>query len=184
LPVSLSDAVRALRERGLLEVAVAVGACVEGDVACVNAASALGWAAENGFEAAVCSVGPGIVGTGTLLGHGGVAASEAANAAAALGGSPILAVRASSVDPRARHRGVSHHSRAALALCLGHVVAAWPAGASAPGWLEPREEVDVSGWEAACAGLPLEHMGRGPGEDVPFFAAAFAAGRLARGLLD
>lgn len=183
LPVSLSNAVRALRERGLLEASVAVGACVDGDVACVNTASALAWAAENGFDAAVCSVGPGIVGTGTFLGHGGVAASEAANAAAALDGSPILAVRASSGDSRPRHRGVSHHTRAALALCLGHVVAAWPAGAPAPGWLEPREEVDVSGWEEACAGLPLEHMGRGPAEDPPFFAAAFAAGRLARGLL-
>ena len=30
MPVSLSDAVRALEERGLLEVAVAVGACVDG----------------------------------------------------------------------------------------------------------------------------------------------------------
>jgi hypothetical protein len=123
------------------------------------------------------------VGTGTSLGHGGVAASEAANAAAALGGSPVLAVRTSEADPRERHRGVSHHSQAVLGLCLGRVVAAWPAGMSAPDWLEPREEVDVSGWEGACAGLPLEHMGRGPGEDAPFFAAAFAAGRLARGLV-
>lgn len=183
LPVSLSDAVRALQQRGLLEVAVAVGACVDGDVACVNVASALAWAAGNGFDAAVCSIGPGIVGTGTSLGHGGVAASEAANAVAALEGSPILAVRASAADPRERHRGVSHHSRAALALCLGRVVAAWPAGVSAPEWLEPREEVDVSGWEEACAGLPLEHMGRGPDEDAPFFATAFAAGRLARSLV-
>jgi hypothetical protein len=29
----------------------------------------------------------------------------------------------------------------------------------------------------------LSHMGRGPGEDPWFFAAAFAAGRLARSLL-
>ena len=45
LPVSLSDAVRALKERGLLETAVAAGACVDGDVACVSVASALAWAA-------------------------------------------------------------------------------------------------------------------------------------------
>ncbi|HEX9415223.1 MAG TPA: DUF3866 family protein [Gaiellaceae bacterium] len=180
LPVSLSDAVRALRERGLVEAAVAVGACVEGDVACVNVASALAWAAGRGFDVAVCSIGPGIVGTGTLLGHGGVAASEAANAAAALRGSPILAVRASAADPRSRHRDVSHHSRAVLSLCLGRVMAAWPAGVPAPEWLDPREEVDVSGWEEACAGLPLSHMGRGPADDPAFFAAAFAAGRFAR----
>ena len=36
------------------------------------------------------------------------------------------------------------------------------------------------GWEEACAGLPLSHMGRGPDEEPAFFAAAFAAGRLAR----
>jgi hypothetical protein len=37
--------------------------------------------------------------------------------------------------------------------------------------------VDVDGWEQACADLPLAHMGRGPGDDRLFFAAAFAAGR-------
>ena len=36
--------------------------------------------------------------------------------------------------------------------------------------------VDVSGWEEACDGLPLEHMGRGPVDDSWFFAVAFAAG--------
>jgi len=40
----------------------------------------------------------------------------------------------------------------------------------------------AEGWQQACAGLPLEHMGRGPEEDPAFFAAAFAAGRLAREL--
>src|SRR5436309_1418726 len=43
LPVSLSDAVRALRERSLVAAAVAVGACVDGDVHCVTAASGLAW---------------------------------------------------------------------------------------------------------------------------------------------
>ena len=48
----------------------------------------------------------------------------------------------------------------------------------------PAEEVPVEGWEQACAGLPLDHMGRGPAEDPAFFAAAFAAGRLARRLAE
>ncbi len=183
LPVSLSDAVRVLKARGLVETAVAAGACVDGDVACVNVASALAWARRAGFDVVVCAVGPGIVGTGSWLGHGGSAAAEAANAASALGGLPVLAVRYSDADARERHRGVSHHTRAALALCLGRVAVAWPIGLEAPGWLEPRELVDVTGWEEACAGLPLSHMGRGPGEEPGFFAAAFAAGRLARGLV-
>jgi hypothetical protein len=183
LPVSLSDAVRALKRRRLLETAVAAAPCLDGDVQCTGVASALAWAGGNGFDAIVCAVGPGVVGTGTRLGHGGLAAAEAANAASALEGSPILAVRVSDGDPRERHRGVSHHSRAALELCLGSIAVAWPTGLEAPSWLEPREEVDASGWREACAGLPLDHMGRGPDDDPSFFEAAFAAGLLARGRL-
>jgi len=179
LPVSLSDAVRALREVGLLEVAVAVGACLDGDVHCVSAASALAWAA--GFDAIVCGIGPGIVGTGTRLGHGGLAAADAANAAVALGGRAILAARWSDAEGRERHRGLSHHTRAVLALCLGPVAIAWPGGLPRPDAVAV-EEVDVSGWREASAGLPLSHMGRGPDDDPGFFAAAYAGGRLARRL--
>jgi hypothetical protein len=179
LPVSLSDALRALRESGYVETTIAVGACLDGDVECVSAASALLYAAAEGFDVVVCAIGPGIVGTGSTFGHGGLAAADAANAAAALHGMPILAVRASERDPRARHQGVSHHARAVVELCLGEVIVPWPAGYEAPPWLEPRVEIDVSGWEDACAGLPLAHMGRGPQEDPLFFATAFAAGRVA-----
>ena len=160
---------------------MAAGPCLDGDVSCVSVPSALGWAAAAGFDAIVCGIGPGIVGTGSTLGHGGIAAAEAANAASALGGSPIVAARVSDADPRERHRGVSHHTRAVLELCLGDVAVAWPAGRKAPEWIAAaREEVDATGWEVACAGLPLSHMGRGASEDPVFFASAFAAGRLAR----
>ncbi len=114
-------------------------------------------------------MGPGIVGTGTPLGHGALSLADAANTASALDGRPILAVRTSQADPRERHRGVSHHADAVLELCLGQVVV-------------PIEE-DGDGWEEACAGLPLAHMGRGPDEDPAFFRAAYAAGVAARRLL-
>ena len=169
LPVSLSDAVRALKARGLVETAVAVGACFDGDVHCVSTAAALVWARAAGYDAAVCAIGPGIVGTGTPLGHGGLAAAEAANAATALGGRPVIAVRASDADERERHKGMSHHTAAVLDLCLGEVLVA--------------EEEDADGWREACEGLPLSHMGRGPAEDPAFFAAAYAAGRVAHKLL-
>jgi len=68
-------------------------------------------------------------------------------------------------------------------LSLGDVKVAWPKGLEPPEWLESLEEGDVEGWEAACAGLPLSHMGRGPDEEPWFFAAAFAAGRVAQGNL-
>jgi hypothetical protein len=165
LPVSLSDTLRVLKERGLVETTVAAGACVEGDVACVSVASSFAWARASGFAVAICSLGPGIVGTGTRLGHGGLAAAEAANTAAALGGIPVVAARVSGVDERDRHRGVSHHTRAILDL--------------AP---QARVGEDGEGWREACKGLPLDHMGRGPDEDPDFFEAAFAAGKLARSL--
>ena len=183
LPVSLSDSVRALKKRGLVDTAIAAGASVGGDAQAVGVASALAWAAAQGFDAAICSIGPGIVGTASPLGHGGLAAAEAANAASALEGTPVLAVRVSEQDARERHRGVSHHTRAVLELAIGRREVAWPAGLDAPDWLEGREEVDVSGWREACEGLPLEHMGRGRDDDPWFFASAFAAGKLARGRL-
>jgi hypothetical protein len=182
LPVSLSDTVRALQERRLFDVSVAVGSCVEGDVSCVSTASALVWAAEQEFDAVVCSIGPGIVGTASPWGHGGVAVAGALTTARLLGGAPVLAVRYSAADERERHRGLSHHTRAVLALA-GDVEIGWPDGLEIPAGLDSPTLVDVSGWEEACAGLALSHMGRGPAEDPWFFAAAFAAGRLARRLV-
>jgi hypothetical protein len=167
LPVSLSDAVRVLEERGLVATSAAVAPCFDGDVQCVSVASALGWARE-GHDVAVCAIGPGIVGTGTRFGHGGVAAAEAANAALALGGVPVVAARVSGADERARHRGLSHHTEAVLALVRGEAVVADAGG---------------EGWREACARLPLSHMGRGPDEDPDFFAAAYAAGLAARELV-
>jgi hypothetical protein len=183
LPLGLSDTVRVLRDRGLVAATVSAGACFGGELESVTTPAALAWAAGRGFDVAVCAIGPGIVGTGSRLGHGGLAAAEAANAASALGGAPVLAVRVSSGDERERHRGVSHHTRAVVELCLGDVAIAWPAGIEAPSWLERRTDVDTRGWRDACAGLPLEHMGRGPDDDPWFFESAFAAGKLARGLV-
>jgi Protein of unknown function (DUF3866) len=182
LPVSLSDAVRALRARRLIEVAIAVAPCFDGDYDCVSAASALLLAKARGADVAVCAVGPGIVGTGTSFGHGGVAVAVAANAVAALGGRAVVAPRVSNRDPRERHRGVSHHTRDALRLCLGELVIAWPADLPGGDWDARCEPVDVEGWQERCAGLPLSHMGRDAADDPWFFAAAFAGGALARSL--
>ena len=152
LPVSLSDALRALRARRLLAFTVA-----------------LAYAVAAGADVVVCAIGPGIVGTGTALGHGGLAAAQAVDAAAALGGRAVLAPRVSAGDARPRHRGLSHHTEAVLRVCLAIPLV--------PEALEPEC------WREECAGLPLSHMGRGPDDDPEFFAAAFAAGRLARSLL-
>jgi Protein of unknown function (DUF3866) len=169
LPVSLSDTVRLLKQEGLVGVAVAVAPCLDGDIECVTAAAALSWAAREGYDAVVCSVGPGIVGTGTFFGHGALVLADVANVAGALGGRPVLALRMSDRDARERHQGVSHHAQAVRDLVHVEVEIGWPD--SAP-----------DDWEEACAALPLSHMGRGPADDPLFFRAAFAAGLVARGL--
>jgi len=179
LPLSFSDTLRRLKARRLVETAIAVSPCLDADIQCVTTAAALTEAARRGAEVAVCGIGPGIVGTGSKWGHGGLAVAEAANVASALGGAPIVAPRVSFGDERPRHRGLSHHTRSALALCLGDVRVAWPRGLDRPDGVDVVE-VEVTGWEDACAHLPLTHMGRGPADDPWFFAAAFAGGRLAR----
>lgn len=183
LPVALSDAVRLLKTRQLLETAIAVAPCLDGDVQAQTVASALTWAKAKGFDIVVCGIGPGIVGTGSEFGHGGLAVAEAANAAAALGGRAIVAVRYSDGDPRERHRGVSHHTRSALRLVLGKREIVWPRGLDRDESLGEVVEVDVEGWNEACSALSLMHMGRGPTDDPWFFASAFAAGRRARAQL-
>jgi hypothetical protein len=155
-----------------------VGACFDGDVACVSTAAAFLWAVREGFDAVVCAIGPGIVGTASPFGHGGVAAAEAIWTARMLGGRAILTVRYSERDERERHRGISHHTRAVLQLA-GKAELGWPTGVETPEGLANLTPVDVHGWREACEGLPLSHMGRGPEEDPAFFQAAFAAGRLA-----
>jgi hypothetical protein len=182
LPVPLSDTVRVLRSEDFIEATVAVGACVGGELACVSTASALLACAARRFDAVVCAIGPGIVGTGSRFGHGALAAAEAVTAAGALGGAPVLAPRVSAADERERHRGLSHHTLAVLELVEGDVTVAWPAELEIPAELGAVQTVDVSHWRAACEELPLSHMSRGPEQEPWFFAAAYAAGALARTL--
>ena len=169
LPVELSDSLRELRREGLLATTIGSGSCFGGDVDCVNVYSALAVARALGADVTVCAIGPGVVGTETWLGHGGVAAAIAIAAAHALGGRPVLAVRVSEGDARDRHRGVSHHSEAVLSLSGDAAAVA--------------SEADATGWRDACHGLTLSHMGRGPDDDPAFFAAAYAAGVRARSLI-
>jgi hypothetical protein len=182
LPIALSDTLRALRENGLVELTVGAGACFGGDLDAVSVYSALALAHGRGADAIVGAIGPGVVGTATSTGHGGTAAADALLAARALGGRGVLALRVSAADPRKRHRGVSHHSTSVLRLVSGAPLeVGWPSGCPVGAPPDGAVEVDVSGWAEACEGLPLSHMGRGPDDDPWFFAAAFAAGKLAAG---
>ena len=149
-----------------------------------------------GAELAVVTQGPGNLGTGTRWGFSGVAAGEAVNAAAVLGGRPVASLRVSEADPRERHRGVSHHSLTAygrVALARADVVVPdLPGEFGAPVAARPRPlaarhdlvRVSVAGLDEALAAcpVPLSTMGRGLDDDPAYFLAAAAAGRHAAAL--
>lgn len=175
LPGGHSCVVRELRECGMLAGHLTAGPAFGGaDGEAITTAAALhhGLAAL-GWDAAVAGPGPGILGSGSALGHGGMQALDTLHTALALGCPAVLVARMSSTDPRPRHRGISHHSRTVLDLLLAPVAVALPEGET-PG--DARHDwrtcpVDLDGY--AASGLPTRSMGR---EDPLFFASALAAG--------
>ena len=193
LPAWFSRTCATLREAGWLAATVTTGQSFGGDLETVTVHTGL-LAARHvlGADIAVVAQGPGNLGTGTRWGFSGVAAGEAVNAGAALGGRPVASLRVSDADPRERHRGVSHHSLTAygrVALARADVVVPALDGefgarvAADAARLSGRHEivtVAVDGLEAALRASParLSTMGRGLDEDLAYFLAAAAAGRM------
>ena len=133
LPGGHSRTVRSLRERGLLAGHLTAGAAFGGEGEAITTIGALDHGLRAlGWDAAICGPGPGIVGSSSPLGHGGMAALDSAHAALALGAPTLLVARMSSGDPRARHRGISHHTLTVLDLLLEPVTVALPAGMRSP----------------------------------------------------
>jgi len=194
LPAWFSRTAAALRDAGWLAATVTTGQAFGGDLEAVTLHSGL-LAARHvlGADLVVVAQGPGNLGTGTRWGFSGVAAGEAVNAAAVLGGRPVAALRISQADPRERHHGISHHSLTAygrVALAPADVVlpdlpgafGAQVAAAAAP--LAARHtlvRVSVAGLSDALRAcpVPLSTMGRGLDDDPAYFLAAAAAGRHA-----
>jgi hypothetical protein len=139
LPGGHSRTVRDLRERGLLAGHLTAGAAFGGEGEAITTAGALHHGLSVlGWDAAVCGPGPGIVGSGSALGHGGMAALDSAHAALALGAQTLLVARMSCGDSRERHRGISHHTLIVLDLLLEPVAVALPAGMRSPVGAELR----------------------------------------------
>jgi hypothetical protein len=139
LPGGHSRVVRMLLERGLLAGHITAGAAYGGELEAITTAGglhhglhALGW------DAAVCGPGPGIVGSSSPLGHGGMNALDSAHTALALGAATLLVARMSSADSRPRHRGLSHHTLTVLDMLLEPVTVALPAGIRSPAGAELR----------------------------------------------
>ncbi|MEX1030930.1 MAG: DUF3866 family protein [Paenibacillaceae bacterium] len=110
LPLSFSKHTQLLNELGWITGSITYGHAYGGDVETVNKFTAL-LAAKHILHSdiAVVIMGPGIVGTGTVLGHSGMEVSELIHAVRMLGGNPIVIPRISFADERKRHHGFSHH---------------------------------------------------------------------------
>jgi Protein of unknown function (DUF3866) len=198
LPAWFSMAAARLREIGWLAGVVTVGQSFGGDLEAVTVHTGL-LAARHVLEAdvAIVTQGPGNLGTGTRWGFSGVAAGEAVNAAGVLLGRPVAALRVSSGDRRERHYGVSHHSLTAygrVALSPAQVPVPELPGEFGERVRDQAEllavrhrlvPVPVDGLHEALRESPvrLSTMGRSLEEDLPYFLASAAAGRLTASLL-
>jgi hypothetical protein len=193
LPLAFSDLVASMTERGLLDATITAGQSFGGSLETVTLHSAL-LAARHVVHAdvTVVALGPGITGTATPFGHGGVAQGEAINAASVLGGRAIAVLRLSFVERRPRHYGVSHHTLAALGtVALASAAVVVPVLDAAERALVDDALEAAGAWsrhtriDAAEAALPdtrgiaMRSMGRTPADDPAFFHAAAAAGTLA-----
>jgi hypothetical protein len=188
LPGALSDVVEELLERELIADHVTAGPSFGGRHDAITVEGALDAGARRlAWDFALAGPGPGILGSASALGHGGLAALSSAHAALSLGCRVVLAPRLSSADRRERHRGLSHHTATVLELLLRPVQVAVPAGegegaaalrATLSGGAHEAVEVDVADLFDSYleSGLPVTTMGRTAAEDREFFLAGLAGG--------
>jgi Protein of unknown function (DUF3866) len=197
LPGGHSHTVRSLRERGLLAGHLTAGQTFGGEGEAVTTAGAVHHGLQSlGWDAAVCGPGPGIVGSSSPLGHGGISALDSAHAALALGCPTLLVARMSSGDARTRHRGISHHTLTVLDLLLEPVTVALPAGMRSPVGADLRAGLGAvfGGSMPSRPALELSverpvritrHDWRRAVVDLPAYAAAgLSAETMGRGLIE
>jgi hypothetical protein len=187
LPGSFSRDVKQLRERELLAGHITAAPSYGGEHEALSPVGALDAAATDlGWDAILIGPGPGIIGSETAYGHGGMSALDNAHAALSLNLPTLISPRLSSADPRPRHQGLSHHIRTVLQLLLVPVDVVVPeneagvaeAIAASKHRLQ-QAPADLEGY--AAADLPTTTMGRSLQNDPLFFAAPLAAGtHLAR----
>jgi uncharacterized protein DUF3866 len=197
LPGGHSRVVGALRRGGLLAGHLTAGAAFGGEGEAVTVAGAMHHGVRVlGWDAVVCGPGPGIVGSHSALGHGGMAALDSAQAALALGAPTLLVARMSSGDPRVRHRGISHHTLTVLDLLLEPVTVALPAGMRSPVGNDLRAGLGAVFGVSATSRSQLEldverpariarHDWRRAAIDLPAYAASgLPAQTMGRGLVE
>lgn len=100
-----------LKKKGVINSSVTYGSSSGGDFEAVNIYDALIISRHiAGCDAAIVTMGPGSLGTGTKYGFSGIEQGFAIDAANTLGGVPVYIPRISFADTRCRHYGISHHT--------------------------------------------------------------------------
>jgi len=177
LPFVLSDLAAACLERGVIVTAVSTGQAFGAPIEAVTVASGVTALVEQGIDRIVVSPGLGHIGTASPLGFSALDLVGHAAVLDALGAATALAARASSVDERARHRGVSHHTRAMAALAPVRTVVPTPTAPTADEaagdavWIEAlgQQAVGMTPLPVADAlarsGLSVTTMGRSLADD-------------------
>jgi hypothetical protein len=189
--------VRTLREQGLLVGHVTAEQAFGGEEEAITTAGALHRGLGScGWDAAVCGPGPGLVGSRSRFGHGGMKALDSAHTALALGCSALMVAGMSSADQRARHSGISQHTLTVLDLVLEPVTVVLPAGMRSPVGAElraglgavfgaslssrPQLELDVE----RPARIARHDWRRAPVDLPGYVASGLPAGYMGRGVLD
>jgi hypothetical protein len=204
LPLAFSNHVRILRELGWMEGTVTYGQAYGGDIETMNKFSGL-IAARHILHAdiAVVTMGPGIAGTGTPMGHTGMEVGELVNAVHSLGGVPIVIPRISFAESRERHFGLSHHLLYTLSkITLAKAAVPMPLNISGAEmakvkqqiigtgctekhdilWIEGITVDDIEQSQQAYP-IPIKTMGRDLRMDPGFYSGVCAAAEYALGVL-
>ncbi|MDP9222465.1 MAG: DUF3866 family protein [Actinomycetota bacterium] len=117
LPLAFSELVHSLQQSGLIDATCTSGHAFGGDLEAVNLFSGLAaLRVVAGSDVVIAAMGPGLAGTGTVLGFSGIEQGQIVDATNALGGRPFACLRVSFGDERVRHQGLSHHTVTALTL--------------------------------------------------------------------
>jgi hypothetical protein len=183
---SMSRDVAELLRRGLLCGHITAAPAYGGEHEAISTVGALDAAARLGWQAILIGPGPGIIGSDTAYGHGGMSALDSAHASLSLGLPTLISPRLSAADPRPRHRGLSHHTHTVLDLLLAPIEIAVPSDQpeiaselrQAAGDRHNLLEAPADLPAYVASGLPTTTMGRSISDDPLFFAAPLAAGRL------
>ena len=200
LPMAFSQLVAQMLEMNLIEITCTSGHAFGGDLESVNVFSGLAaLRTVSACDAVVVSVGPGIVGTGTMLGHTGLEQGQVLDAATALKGTAIAALRLSFTEERPRHHGLSHHTVSALTIaarerCTVAVPKLRPdqsrrlAGALKETGACDRHDTEVADGRPGVRlllerGLNPTSMGRKMSDEPELWLAGAAAGAVATGRL-